>query len=69
MAASGSQRFDAVKDEFEQVLGDRLTSLGRTVRSARAILDDVAAQGASDLTEDDYAKLADQLSELLDALR
>lgn len=69
MAASGSQRFEAVKDEFEQVLGERLTSLGRTVRTARAILDGAAAQGASGLTEDDYAKLADQLSELLDALR
>lgn len=69
MATSGAERFEVVKDEFEQVLGERLTSLGRTVRSARAILDGVAAQGASELTEDDYATLADQLSELLDALR
>lgn len=69
MAASGSERFEAVKGEFEQVLGERLTVLGTTVRAARAILDGVSGRSHEDLTQKEYMQLADQLSELLETLR
>jgi len=74
MATSGSKRFEAVKDEFEELLGERLTQLGTTVRTARTLLEQVAPDGVEKggqkkLTNKEYTLLADRLSELLETLR